>query len=151
MQRRSLVLSAALGGILLPARGRAQATGRLPPDAPGAEPRDDARFSAELLAGMAAGEAQAQESLARYPVLRTIRQQVPRRGWNGVEAHYIQVMLVERRWRDAGITRPQRSAQPFLPPQAWTDGKWVLALVGAHPTRAEDGLLPYSILTNLGG
>ena len=66
-----------------------------------------------------------------------------------MQSHYVQAMAVERRWRDAGITRPQRSAQPFFPPQGWTDGKAVLVLVGAHTTRAENGLLPYSLLTNL--
>ena len=28
-------------------------------------------------------------------------------------------------------------------PQAWTDGRDVVALVAAHPTRQEDGLLPF--------
>lgn len=151
-----------LGGAALatlPPAARAQALvgdTRLPPDAPESAPREDARFSAELREGMAQGEALATERLGgRFSGLRTIRRQVPRRAWGGVEAHYAQAMAVGLRWRDAGVTQPagvQPSARPLaLPPQGWTDGRGVLVLVGAHPTRAEDGLLPYSLITNLPG
>ena len=146
MHRRTLV---ALSLILPAAPALAQAAGRLPPEAPEAAPRADGGFSAGLLAAMEAGEALARERLgSRFSGLRVIRRQVPPAGWNGVEAHYIRSLAAERRWRDAGVTAPSRE-RVVLPPQGWTDGTLVLVLVGAHPTRAEGGLLPFSILTNL--
>jgi hypothetical protein len=145
MHRRLLLASP----LLLATPGLAQSPDRLPPEAPEVAPRDDGRFSAEILAGMEAGEALARERLGtRFTGLRVLRRQVPRAGWNGVEAHYIRVMAAERRWRDAGVTAPSRE-RLFLPPQGWTDGRGVLVLVAAHPTRAEAGLLPFSMLTNL--
>ena len=146
MYRRSLP-ALALAAVTAPAL--AQATDRLPPEAPEAAPRADAGFSAGLLLAMEAGEALARERLgARFAGLRTLRRQVPRAGWTSVEAHYLRVLAAERRWRDAGVTAPSRERM-VLPPQGWTDGTLVLVLVGAHPTRAEGGLLPFSILTNL--
>jgi hypothetical protein len=144
--RRALL---ALPPVLLAAPALAQSPDRLPPEPPDVAPREDARFSAELLAGLEAGKAFARERLGtRFAGLRVLRRHVPRAGWNGVEAHYTRVMAAERRWRDAGVTAPSRE-RLFLPPQGWTDGRGVLVLVAAHPTRAEGGLLPFSVLTNL--
>ena len=146
MHRRTLV---ALSLVLPAAPALAQAAGRLPPEAPEAAPRAEGGFSAGLLAAMEAGEALARERLGtRFSGLRVIRRQVPSAGWTGVEAHYLRSLAAERRWRDAGVTAPSRE-RAVLPPQGWTDGTLVLVLVGAHPTRAEGGLLPFSILTNL--
>ena len=142
MQRRVFLLT------LLSAPALAQV--RPLPEAPDAAPRDDSRFSAALLEGMAQGEALARERLSRFPRLRALHRQVPRPGWNAVEAYYLRVLLAEWRWRDAGITQPAGRA-PHLPPQGWTDGQHVVALVGAHPTRQENGLLPFTLLTTLPG
>lgn len=146
MHRRTLL---ALSLVLPAAPALAQGAGRLPPEAREAAPRNEADFSAELLAAMEAGEALARERLGtRFTGLRLIRRQVPRAAWARVEAHYLSILTAERRWRDAGVTAPSRERM-VLPPQGWTDGTQVLVLVGAHPTRAEGGLLPFSILTNL--
>lgn len=146
MHRQRLV---ALSLVLPAAPALARPAGRLPPEPPDAAPRVDAGFSAGLLAAMEAVEALACERLGtRFSGLRVIRRQVPPAGWSGVEAHYLRSLAAERRWRDAGVTAPTRE-RVVLPPQVWTDGTLALVLVGAHPTRAEGGLLPYSILTNL--
>lgn len=146
MHRRSLI---ALPLVRPVAPAFAQVAGRLPPEAPDAAPRVDAGFSAGLLAAMEAGEALVRERLGtRFTGVRVIRRQVPPAGWSGVEAHYLRSLAAERRWRDAGVTAPSRERE-VLPPQGWTDGTLVLVLVAAHTTRAESGLLPFSILTNL--
>ena len=146
MKRRTLLT---LSLLLAPVRGHAQAADRLPADAPDSAPRDDARFSAALLEGMARGEALAQERMASYANIRVIRRQVPRASFSKAEAHYTQALAAERRWRGAPVTQPQNSSFPFLPPAGWTNGTLVLVHVFAHPTRAENGLLPYSLLTNM--
>ena len=146
MHRRTLV---ALSFVLPATPVLAQAAARMPPEAPEAAPRAEAGFSAGLLTAMEAGEALARERLgSRFTGVRVIRRQVPPAAWSGVEAHYLSILTAERRWRDAGVTAPSRERM-VLPPQGWTDGTQVLVLVGAHPTRAEGGLLPFSILTNL--
>ena len=146
MHRRTLV---ALSLVLPATPAFAQVAARLPPEAPEVAPRVEAGFTPGLLAAMEAGEALARERLgSRFTGVRVIRRQVPPAAWNGVEAHYIRRLAADRRWRDAGVTAPSRE-RVVLPPQGWTDGTLVLVLVGAHPTRAEGGLLPFSILTNL--
>ena len=144
MHRRVLLLLPLLSSPLA-----AQPADRLPPEAPDTGPRDDSRFSAELLGAMARGEALATERLGgRFAGLRILRRQVVARREGAVQTHYTTALAVERRWRNAGVTQPS-SERMFLPPEGWTDGRHVLVLVVAHPSRHENGFLPFSILTNL--
>ncbi len=145
MHRRILVTTA----LMLPLAARAQAPGqgRVPPPFPAAQPRDDSRFSAEALAQIAAKEADVRQKLAAFPDLRLIRGQVGGRDITGMQTYLI-TPFARPGWTRLTLMGPQ-GRSVWTEADGWSGGKQVFALVNIMFSHQENGLVPYTLITNM--
>ena len=145
MHRRLLVTAA----LLLPLTAWAQAPGqgKVPPPFPAAQPRDDGKFSAEALAQMAAKEADVRQKLAAFPDLRMIRGQVGGREITGFQT-YLVTAFARPGWTRPTLMGPQ-GRSVWTEADGWTGGKQAFAWVNLLSSHQENGLVPYTIITNM--
>mgnify|MGYP000238076976 FL=1 len=145
MHRRMLVTTA----LLLPLAAQAQAPGqgRVPPSFPAAQPRDDSRFSAEALRQMAAKEAEVQQKLAAFPSLRTIRGQVAGRDLTGFMT-YLATAFARPGWDRQSLMGSQ-GRSVWTEADGWTGGKQAFVWVNIQYRHEENGMVPYTLITNM--
>ena len=145
MRRRMLVTTA----LLLPLAARAQTPGqgRVPPSFPAAQARDDSRFSAEALRQMAAKEAEVQQKLAAFPNLRTIRGQIAGRDLTGFMT-CLATAFARPGWDRQSLMGPQ-GRSVWTEADGWTGGKQAFVWVNIQYRHEENGMVPYTLITNM--
>lgn len=134
---------------LLPWAAHAQApgAGRMPQLPPAAQPRDDSRFSAEVLKQMASKEADVQGRLSTFPNLRLIRGQVSDRQSTPLLTE-LTGTFAKPGWNRPTLEEPH-GRDVWAAADGWTGGKQAFAWVYLLSNHKENGLVPYTIITNM--
>ena len=119
----------------------------MPPPYPACQPRDDSKFSAELLSQMAAREDKVGRRLAKYPNLRRMRGQVPFKEVNPFFIH-LATSVVKPGWASAELEeRGNRTV--LVQSEGWVGGTQALTWVSSHSYDPKVGLTAYTLITNL--
>ena len=144
---RRRLLAAPLLAALPRAAAQAAEDGRMPPPYPACQPRDDSKFSADILAQMAAREDKVRRTLAKYPNLRLVRGQVPFKEANPFFI-YLTNSVVKPGWASANLEE-RGDSTVLVQSSGWVGGTQALAWVQSLPYDPKVGLTAYTLITNM--